>query len=382
MTLANSLPAAVDQAALPAVTAIEAMHCRIPFPSPLQLGKLHMTHRDYVLLRIRLADGTTGHAVGFERGLPLLDLVMRVAPFYVGRSPSQRAAARLAAEAAAPPARAVLMRGISLLDIAMWDALGRSAGLPLHALIGSARQLVPVMPVVGYGASAEAVAEQCRDLAARGFRVVKVMINGSDFAADTVLLKAVRAALPSDVAFGIDAHWSWKTLGDALPTCRLADDLGAVFVEDPFLPQQWRNVAALQAEIAAPLAVGEDVIDRYGFRDLTEAARILRIDASVSGGLTGAIEALHLATIMDREVIPHVFPALHGQLAAAFPAVRCVEMILPEVGADPIDKLFAEPARVADGNLFVSDAPGAAIAFDWDKATGFALRSETLGGRV
>lgn len=382
MTQTSARPATMDQVTLPAVTAVEAMHCRIPFPSPLQLGKQHMTHRDYVLLRIRLADGTTGHAVGFERGLPLLDLTMRVAPFYVGRSPAQRAAARLAAEVAAPPARAVLMRGISLLDIAMWDALGRAMRLPLHALIGSARPRVPVMPVVGYGASAEAVAEQCRDLAARGFRIVKVMINGSDLAADTALLKAVRAALPADVAFGIDAHWSWKTLGDALPTCRLADDLGAVFIEDPFLPQQWRNVATLQAEIGAPIAVGEDVIDRYGFRDLAEAARILRIDASVSGGLTGAIEALHLATIMDREVIPHVFPALHGQLAATFPAVRCVEMILPEVGADPIDRLFAEPARVEDGDLVVGDAPGAAIAFDWDKAAAFALRGETLGERA
>ncbi|QEL24973.1 L-alanine-DL-glutamate epimerase [Bosea sp. F3-2] len=382
MTKRPALSDAPDAAALPAVTAVEAMHCRIPFPSPLQLGKLHMTHRDYVLLRIRLADGTTGHAVGFERGLPLLDLAMRVAPFYVGRSPAQRAAARLAAEAAAPPARAVLMRGISLLDIAMWDALGRGTGLPLHALIGSARQHVPVMPVVGYGASAQAVAEQCRDLAARGFRTIKVMINGSDLAADTALLEAVRKALPDEVAFGIDAHWSWKTIGDALPTCRLAEGLGAVFIEDPFLPQQWRNVAELEARIGVPLAVGEDVIDRYGFRDLAEAARILRIDASVSGGLTGAIEALHLATIMDREVIPHVFPALHGQLAAAFPAVRCVEMILPEVGADPIDRLFSDPARVEDGDLVVSDAPGAAITFDWDKAAAFALRSETLGERA
>lgn len=381
MTRSSELTVPANDAALPAVTAVEAMHCRIPFPNPLQLGKLHMTHRDYVLARIHLADGTVGHTVGFERNMPLLDLVMRVAPFYVGRTPSQRAAARLAAEAAAPPARAVLMRGISMLDIAMWDALGRGAGLPLHALIGGARQRVPVMPVVGYGASADAVATQCRDLAARGFRTVKIMINGGDVAADTSLLKAVRAALPDGVAFGIDAHWSWKTIGDALPTCRLAEGLGAVFIEDPFLPQQWRNVAELQAQISTPLAVGEDVIDRYGFRDLAAAARILRIDASVSGGLTGAIEALHLATIMDREVIPHVFPALHGQLAAAFPAVRCVEMILPEVGADPIDRLFSEPARVEDGDLIVSAAPGVSIAFDWDKAAAFALRSESMGER-
>ncbi|AOO80280.1 hypothetical protein BHK69_07200 [Bosea vaviloviae] len=364
---------------MPAVTAVEAMHCRIPFPSPLQLGKVHMTHRDYVLVRIRLADGGVGHAVGFERGMPLLDLVTRVAPFYVGRSPEMRAAARQAAEAATPPARAVLMRGISLLDIAMWDALGRARELPLWALLGGARMRVPVMPVIGYGASIEAVTGQCADLAGRGFRTIKIMINGTDTAADRALLEAVRGAMPDDVAFGIDAHWSWKTIEDALPTCLLAQDLGAAFIEDPFLPQQWRNVGDLQAQIGVPIAVGEDVIDRYGFRDLAESARILRIDASVSGGLTGAVEALHLATIMDREVIPHVFPTLHGQLAAAFPAIRCVEMILPEVGADPIDRLLSEEARIEDGDLLISQAPGAAIAFDWDRAAGFALRTERVG---
>ncbi|ACL60503.1 mandelate racemase/muconate lactonizing enzyme family protein [Methylobacterium nodulans] len=379
MTRPPALSDVPDAAALPAVTAVEAMHCRIPFPSPLQLGKVHMTHRDYVLVRLLLADGGTGHAIGFERGMPLLDLVTRVAPFYVGRSPAMRAAARRAAEAATPPARAVLMRGISLLDIAMWDALARNKGLPLWALLGGARRRVPVMPVVGYGASAPAVAEQCRDLAGRGFRTVKVMIDGSDLAADAALLDAVRKALPDEVAFGIDAHWSWTTIADAMPTCRRAEELGAIFIEDPFLPQQWRTIAELQTQLRVPLAVGEDVIDRYGFRDLAEAARILRVDASVSGGVTGAIEALHLATIMDREVIPHVFPALHGQLAAAFPAARCVEMILPEVGADPVDRLFAEEARIEGGDLLVSETPGAAIAFDWDKARDFALRSERVG---
>ncbi|AOO85045.1 mandelate racemase/muconate lactonizing enzyme family protein [Bosea vaviloviae] len=379
MTGSPALSAAAGTAAMPAVTAVEAMHCRIPFPNPLQLGKVHMTHRDYVLVRIRLADGGTGHAVGFERGMPLLDLVTRVAPFYVGRSPEMRAAARQAAEAATPPARAVLMRGISLLDVAMWDALGRARELPLWALLGGARMRVPVMPVVGYGASIEAVTGQCADLAGRGFRTIKVMINGTDTVADRALLEAVRGAMPDDVAFGIDAHWSWKTIEDALPTCLLAQDLGAAFIEDPFLPQQWRNVGDLQAQIGVPIAVGEDVIDRYGFRDLAESARILRIDASVSGGVTGAVEALHLATIMDREVIPHVFPTLHGQLAAAFPAIRCVEMILPEVGADPMDRLLSEEARIEDGDLLISEAPGAAIAFDWDRAAGFALRTERVG---
>ena len=360
------------------ITAVEAMHCRIPFPAPLQLGAVRMTHRDYVAVRVRLSDGGAGHAVGFERGLPLLDLVLRAAAFYLGRTPAMRGEARTAAEGATPPARAVLMRGISLLDVAAWDALCLGFDAPLWSLLGGTRRRIPAMPVVGYGASADAVAEACRDLVGQGFRRIKVMIGGLDVAADRALMQAVRNALPDAVTFGIDAHWSWKTLGDALPTCLAAEALGARFVEDPFLPQQWRAVAELQARLTMPVAVGEDVIDRYGFRDLGEAARVLRVDASVSGGITGAVEALHLATVLDREVIPHVFPTLHGGLAAAFPAMRCVETILPEIGADPMDRLLMEEARYEDGDLVVSDRPGAGIAFDWERAAGFALRTERV----
>ena len=360
------------------VVAVDLLQSRVPLPAPVTLGPNIISFRDYISIRLRFSDGSEGHATGFERGLPLFDIVRRIAPLCLGRSAAERGAVREAGLGATPAARPVNIRAVSLCDIALWDGYCRQRGEPLWAVLGGVRSRLPVMPVIGYGATPERIADQCRDLADRGFSLIKIMIDGTDVATDRALMTAAQRALPAGVAFGIDAHWSWRTPEEAWPTCRIAEECGAAFIEDPFAPSQWRAIAALQERLSVPLAVGEDVVDRHGFRDLAEAGRILRIDASVSGGIAGALEAVALAHVHDRSVIPHVFPALHAHLGFAHRTVTCVEMILPEVGADPIDRLHVDQPVVEDGHILAPDTPGASTALDFERLTAFATRTETI----
>lgn len=362
----------------PKVVRGEIMQCRVPLPEPVTLGKTEIRFRDYVSLRLIFADGSEGHATGFERGMPLFDIAARVAPLALGKTGAMRGEVRKLGLGPAPAGRPVLIRGISLTNIALWDGYCRQLGQPLWAMLGGVRNTVPVMPVIGYGATPERIGTQCRELAARGFRTIKIMIDGTDLAVDTALLAAARDALPAGHAFGIDAHWSWRTPEDALPTCRMAEDMGAAFIEDPFAPSQWRAIRDLQSRLRAPLAVGEDVIDRHGFRDLAEVSPILRPDASASGGIDGVIEVMHLAAIQDRTVIPHVFPALHAHFGWASEAVRAVESILPEVGADPMDRYLLEQQVIRNGQALATDVPGAGTALDWSRLSTLATRTETF----
>jgi L-alanine-DL-glutamate epimerase-like enolase superfamily enzyme len=360
------------------VIRVDLMQCRVPLPAPVTLGPVEIRFRDYVSLRLVFADGSEGHATGFERGMPLFDIAARMAPLCLGRGSGERIAVRDTQLTPAPASRPVHLRGISLCNIAFWDGFCRQVGRPLWAVLGGARDRVPLMPVIGYGATPERVAAQAADLADRGFRIIKLMIDGTDFATDRALIGALAGALPDGVSFGIDGHWSWRTPAQALPTCRLAQDHGAVFVEDPFTPSQWRAIAQLQEKIDVPLAVGEDVIDRHGFRDLAEVAPILRPDASASGGIDGLMEAVTLAATHDRSVIPHVFPALHAHAGFASRVVTCVESILPEIGADPIDRFFAHAPRVEDGDLHADGVPGAGTALRWDDLAALATRTQTF----
>ncbi|MDB5614355.1 MAG: Mandelate racemase/muconate lactonizing protein, partial [Devosia sp.] len=250
--------------------------------------------------------------------------------------------------------------------------------LQLWAVLGGVRDRLPVMPVIGYGMTPQKAASDTADLTARGFKTIKCMIDGRDIAADKAVMEALAGALPPGASFGIDAHWSWSSVDQALPYCRLAEKLGAVFVEDPFAPTQVQAIAALSAKLDVPLAVGEDVLDISGFRDMAQAGGILRVDASVSGGITGTIEAIAVAKAFDRAVIPHVFPGLHAQFGFAYDSVRCVEMIMPELGADPIDQYFCAPPRIEFGDMLAPTLPGAGLALDWPRLTPFITRQDSF----
>ncbi|WP_323014784.1 mandelate racemase/muconate lactonizing enzyme family protein [Devosia sp.] len=357
---------------------MEVMTARVPLERPVQLGALTIAQRDYVALRLILDDGAEGYAYGYDRGLPLFDIVARAAQAYLGQPAEDRNRLRRLALGPTPAPRAAMTRGMSLCDIALWDAWCQSVGLPLWAALGGARRRLPVMPVIGYGMTPERAASETAALAARGFQTIKCMIDGRDLAADRAVMEALASALPEGARFGIDAHWSWGSVDEALPWCRLAERLGAAFVEDPFAPTQVHAIAALAARLDVPLAVGEDVIDLAGFRDLAAAGGILRVDASVSGGISGAMEAIALARAFDRPVIPHVFPALHAQLGFACEAVRCVEMIMPEVGADPIDQFFLAPPHIGNGDMLAPQAPGAGLALDWERLAAHAIRKDSF----
>ncbi|MGV6874097.1 mandelate racemase/muconate lactonizing enzyme family protein [Pseudochelatococcus sp. B33] len=362
----------------PRVTRIDLVTARIPLPAPVQLGTQTIVHRDYVALRMELEDSAEGFAYGYDRGLPLFDIVLKAVSAYLGEASSDRNRLIRQALGPTPAPRAAMTRGASLCDLALWDAWCQSRRLPLWAVLGAQRGRVPVMPVIGYGMTPERAVSETAALAARGFRQIKLMIDGGDFARDRSVMEALAGALPGGVSFGIDAHWSWNSVEQALPWCRLAERLGAVFVEDPFAPTQAEAVAELSSRLDVPLAVGEDTIDIYGFKALSAAGGILRVDATVSGGLTGAIEAIALARAYSRPVIPHVFPLLHAQLGLAFDTVRCVEMIMPELGADPIDRCFRETPRLDAGDIVAPQAPGTGLALDWNKIEPFVIRREEL----
>lgn len=362
----------------PTVAEIEVAQVKLPLTTPVRLGKTEITHRDYVALRLVLSDGAEGFAYGYERGLPLASICAFAAKHYLGQPASERNLINRTARGALPASYATMIRGVSLCDIALWDAWCVSNSVPLWAVLGATRRTLPIMPIVGYGMDADTAARQTSDLARSGYRTIKCMIDGTDFSQDSRLIKAVAGALIEGARFGIDAHWSWTSVDQAMPWCVLAENLGAAFIEDPFSPVQHQAIVELSRRIHVPLAVGEDVTDIFGILGLTSSAGILRVDASVCGGISSTIEAIALAHAHGRPVIPHVFLGLHAQFGFAYDIVRCCEIMAPSVAADPIDQFFVEPPVIEQGELVASSKPGAGLALDWDRLVPFMVTRERL----
>ncbi len=112
--------------------------------------------------------------------MALFDILRRIAPLCLGRSADWRTAVRKCGAGPAPASRPVNIRAISLCNIALWDAFCRQTGQPLWAVLGGARETLPVMPVIGYGATPERIASQCEELRHRASRTIKIMIDGTD----------------------------------------------------------------------------------------------------------------------------------------------------------------------------------------------------------
>lgn len=350
------------------VVAVRALEVPLPLPRPIVLGPTRIETRDVVVLRLETEDGAHGDAIGYTRGTPLIATLERLAPALLGADPLRRGAVTAGLDGARLPGRGQMIRALSLVDVALWDLAAKAAAMPLHALLGGHRARVPVTAVAGYHLRERGLADVADEVARRfdqGFARVKVMLDGPDEALDAALIE--RLARPGR-RLAVDAHWSFAALAPALRLARRVEAAGLDFLEDPFPASEVPLTLALQRETATPIAAGEDVFGLSTLDSLVRGVGLFRLDATTCGGIGTAIAVLGAAASAGRTVLPHVFPDLHVQLACAFPAVEMVEVIPEDVGTDPLHLVLRTGARLADGEIRPSDAPGAGFVVDWDAA--------------
>src|SRR5690606_29354744 len=98
--------------------------------------------------------------------------------------------------------------GISALDGALWDLLGKTAGLPLYRLLGGARQRVPAYHSGGLWLSRteKELVEEAEAFVGAGFKAVKMRLGSADPAVDVARVRAVRKAIGPGIRLMADAN--------------------------------------------------------------------------------------------------------------------------------------------------------------------------------
>ncbi len=361
------------------ITGIDVLRCPIELPQAIRFGEVVIRARDYVVLRIKTDAGLEGYSVSYARGTPLLEALETLGRRILNAEPLLPRKIIHVLEQQFIPGRAAFIRAVSAIDIALWDIVAKTAKLPLFQLLGGWRTEVPLLAVAGYFPETrgiESLENEVKALVDDGYGLIKVCLPGADAAVDARLVtRLVKAAGTARLA--VDAHWLWEETNPAWQACRRLDDLDLEFIEDPFPPHLWRLTAELAGKLATPLAAGEDVLGLAGFRDLLEGVEILRVDATASGGITGALGALQLAAAGGKKVLPHVFLPLHAQLAASNPQVSLAELTTDR-RIDPYENLLRQPLDVKAGKMILSAQPGNGWDVDWQKAAALATEALTI----
>ena len=223
------------------------------------------------------------------------------------------------------------LQALSGVDIALWDIVGKVAGLPICKLIGGAHR--NKVAVYGYGMMLRR--ENLSSLVAR-FEEEAAAIKEAGFAAtkmkvglgpkeDVKLAEAVRYGVGDDYPFMVDANHCYTT-SDALYVGHALEELDAYWFEEPVAPEDLDGYKELRSKLKVNISGGEAEFTRWGWRHLLErrCLDIAQPEVCALGGISEYLKVLALAHVHFTPVINHVWGsavavATNLQLLAAMP---------------------------------------------------------------
>jgi L-alanine-DL-glutamate epimerase-like enolase superfamily enzyme len=341
---------------------------RVPVEKPYAAGGRTVDANWHVLARITTSDGVQG--IGYIV-YPRPDLMTAIGQAtrelggeLVGMSVLEPEAAweKLARRGDWIGPGGLLHAAIAPLDIAVWDAAGKTLGQPLHRILGGYRDRVPTYGSdnLWYSLSPAELAASAQRHVANGFNAVKLRIGKeASPAGEVARVRAVRDAVGPDVAIMVDAVESW-TLLRARQAGRALQDAGVAWLEDPVHHLDVEGLATLRRELTIPITGGEHLYHLDAFRRLLEARAVdvVILDLARVGGVTPWRKIAALAHAHHVPVCGHVVPEIQIHLLCSIPNAHLVEYV-PRSEA----MLTAMP-RVEGGQLVAPSGPGLGVSLD------------------
>jgi L-alanine-DL-glutamate epimerase-like enolase superfamily enzyme len=268
--------------------------------------------------------------------------------------------------------RGLGISALSGIDIACWDLLAQSLGVPLWRLLGGRfRDRVPAYASGGWGPVGQ-IGGQLAELVARGHRAVKMRVGLQDASVEVsaARVREARRAIGPDVALMVDAHGTWSPR-EAARFARKVADCDLAWLEEPVSPDNLAGQAEVRAATDIPIAAGESEQTRFAFAEMiaARAVDVCQPDTAIAGGLTEVLRICALASAHGLTVAPHLWGSavlfatgLH--LAVAVPCVTQLEF---SRGHNPLlHDLVAEPFELADGHVAAPERPGLGVTLDRD----------------
>ena len=351
------------------VTRVETRCVTVKLDKPIgsALGQLHSF--GCILVFVHCDSGIVGENLIFtlnaRRTRVLQSMVEEMADLVIGRDAGHIAGfwARAWRDINFLGHKGVPVVGISALDGALWDALGKMSNLPIYRILGGAQDRVPVYHSGGLwlpSSDKELVAEAER-FAAAGFRAMKMRLGSPEPETDVARSRAVRTAIGPKIKLMADANQG-LTESQGIRLGRALEEFDLTWFEEPLPAWDLDGLARVAAALDTPIASGETEYTRYGFRRMLELrfADILMPDLQRVGGVSEFIRVGHMAESYDIPVSSHLFPETSLQVLGALANTIYLEYM------PWFSKLYNETIKFAEGQAIVPERPGWGFTFNQD----------------
>lgn len=251
------------------------------------------------------------------------------------------------------------------VEMAMWDALGKHLGKPVHQLIGGkCRDSVEVAFCLGL-LTAEESREYARFALEQGFSVLKTKASRY-WQADVNRVKAMHEEVDGHLEFRVDPNQLWS-FEDAVRVGAILEDEGIYlqYMEQPIRIDSFGALKSLRNRLRTPIAINEDA---YFLRSLSSAAAMDAIDAAVvdlvpAQGILGLKRLAGIAADFGISLAHHSSFDLGIKNAAKLHTIASLpsfDLPIDTVYYAYEDYLLENPLELENGRMTVPNEPGLA----------------------
>ena len=291
---------------------------------------------------------------------------------------------------------------VSGVDIALWDILGKSRGLPIYEMLGGPVRddvLIYTHPDQRKFTSREGVVEEIRAILDSGHDAIKfdpfphyeghaghlhgyldgqLSKKGEREAAELTAL--IRETAGPEVEILIDAHGRFD-VPTAIRLCRALEDAGKIdWFEEPVPVESYNALRQVRERVSAAISVGERLHTRWEFVPIFEnrLADYVMPDVTWAGGITELKKIAILAEAYYVPITPHDASGPINVVAGAHVMMTVPNFYRIETSRYDLshyNKLIEEPLDNRGGRIRLNGKPGLGIAMNLDY-----LRRNALDG--
>ncbi len=342
----------------------------------------------FTLVEVETDEGITGYSGMISKGFEVISFIESAVKEFLSRIPLDL----FFIEMMTRPLRTGSYFGprVGLIDIALWDIVGKALKQPIYKLMGAAKPMVKAYMSTGQIKRAQQHIKDFEEGKAKyGFKAVKLRFHRSRWEDDIKVLKEFRDIFP-DVEIMVDANQAWTYFPPywdgktALKVAKELEKYDVLWLEEPLPITNLKGYAELRRSTSVMIAGGELEYGIFRIRELleNECFDIIQPDPNLSGGLTEMKKIAALAEAFHVQFIPHGWEPGVGlaaalQLIGTMPDYLCpyLEFPLdPPLTPEIRDAILEKPIEPRGGYVRIPDKPGLGVEINIDAVKKYTVK--------